>query len=200
MPNRTNMPNKEEKKADKKHIPRWETTAKKVLAENPYLGVEEHHREEEGTGRKGYFFIVPTPNWVNVIALTDENEVVLIEQFRHGSERIELEIPSGIIEKSEDPAHAALRELLEETGYEKSSKSEFQKIGEALPNPAFMQNTSYTYLLTHARLTGKTDYDEFENIRVRLVPRDEIDSLIQKGEIQNTIIISAFYWLKLSGY
>jgi ADP-ribose pyrophosphatase len=181
-------------------IPYWKTTSKKVLAENPFLALEEHRREEEGTRRQGYFFIIDAPDWVNIIAMTDENDVVLIEQFRHGSEGIELEIPSGIIEDGEKPADAALRELLEETGYEKSSRSEFKKIGEALPNPAFMRNTCYTYLLTHARLTGKIDPDEFENIRVRLVPRNEIERLITTGEIQHSIIITALYWLKLAGY
>lgn len=82
----------------------------------------------------------------------------------------------------------------------KAIRSEFKKIGEALPNPAFMRNKCYTYLLTHARLTGVTDYDEFENIRVRLVPRKGIERLITTGEIQHSIIITALYWLKLAGY
>jgi ADP-ribose pyrophosphatase len=194
------MPIKTVIKSGEKEIPLWKTTSKKVLAENSFFALEEHRREEEGTGRQGYFFIIDAPNWVNIVALTDENEIVLIEQFRHGSERIELEIPSGLIEDGEKPADAALRELLEETGYEKSELSEFKKIGEALPNPAFMTNKSYTYLLTHARLTGKTHYDEYENIRVRLIPRKEIERLITTGEIQHSIIINALYWLKLAGY
>lgn len=121
------MPNKDNIKAAKVDIPYWKTTSKKVLAENPFLALEEHRREEEGTRRQGYFFIIDAPDWVNIIALTDENEVVLIEQFRHGSEGIELEIPSGIIEEGEKPADAALRELLEETGYEKSDPKRVQK-------------------------------------------------------------------------
>jgi len=181
-------------------IPHWRTTAKKIVAENPFLRLEEHRREEEGTGRHGYFFIVEAPDWVNIVAITDEEEIVLIEQFRHGSERIELEIPSGIIDEDETPADAALRELLEESGYERSDRSEFKKIGEVIPNPAFIRNKCYTYLLTHARLTGMTQFDENENIRVRLVPRREIERLITTGEIQHSLIISAFYWLQLAGY
>jgi ADP-ribose pyrophosphatase len=187
-------------KKDSKHIPHWTTTTKKVVAENPFLKLEEHRREEEGTGRHGYFFIVHAPDWVNIVALTEDNQVVLIEQFRQGSDRIELEIPSGIIDEDEDPADAAIRELLEETGYEGTDKSEFKKLGEVIPNPAFIRNMCYTYLLTNVRLTGKTSFDEHENIRVRLVPRDEIERLIMSGEIQHSLIITAFYWLRLSGH
>src|SRR5438046_638239 len=187
-------------KKESKHIPHWTTTTKKVVAENPFLKLEEHHREEEGTGRLGYFFIVHAPDWVNIVAMTEKNEVVLIEQFRQGSERVELEIPSGIIDEDENPADAAIRELLEETGYERTSGSEFKKIGEVIPNPAFIRNKCFTYLLTNVRLTGKTSFDEHENIRVRLVPRNEVERLITRGEIQHSLIITAFYWLRLAGY
>jgi len=187
-------------KTTSKHIPHWKTTTKKVVAENPFLKLEEHHREEEGTGRHGYFFIVHAPDWVNVVALTEDNQVVLIEQFRQGSERVELEIPSGIIDDEEKPADAALRELLEETGYERTHKSEFIKIGEVIPNPAFIRNKCYTYLLTNVKLTGKTSFDEHEDIRATLIPRDQIEDLIKRGDIQHSLIITAFYWLRLSGH
>jgi|ERR1700733_5436176 len=180
-------------------IPLWKTTTKKTVAENPYLKLEEHRREEEGTGRHGYFFIVHAPDWVNIIALTEDNKIVLIEQFRQGSESVELEIPSGVIDEGESPADAAIRELREETGYERSEKSEFRRIGEVIPNPAFIRNKCYTYLLTNARHTSETQLDENENIKVHLVPRDSIEGLIKSGEIQHALIITALYWLELAG-
>ena len=183
----------------KEIIPSWKTTTKKTVAENPFLKLEEHRREEEGTGRHGYFFIVHAPDWVNIVAITDDQEIVLIEQFRHGSERVELEIPSGIIDESETPAEAALRELVEETGYERSDRSEFKKIGEVSPNPAFMRNRCHTYLLTHARLTGAVRFDENETIRLRLVRRSEIEQRVRSGEIRHALIVAAVYWMKLAG-
>lgn len=183
-----------------KEIPLWRTTSKKIVADNPFLTLEEHRREEEETGRHGYFYIVGAPNWVNIIALTENNEIVLVEQFRQGTERIELEIPSGIIDEGEDPADAALRELLEETGYERSERSEFKKIGEIAPNPAFIRNTCYTYVLTNARATGREHFDENENIRVRLVPKSEVENLITSREIRHSLIIASLYLARLAGY
>jgi ADP-ribose pyrophosphatase len=182
----------------KNSIPRWTTSTSRVVAENPFLTLEEHTREEEGTGKNGDFLIVHAPNWANIIALTENNEVVLVEQFRQGSDRIELEIPGGIINSDEAPADSIVRELVEETGYQPSDRSEFKCIGEVLPNPAFIQNVCYTYLLTNVRPTGETHFDEHENIRLRLVPLSEIDDLIRNGQIQHALVIAAFYWLKLS--
>ncbi len=184
---------------DQTHIPIWRTTSKKILADNSYLTLEEHRREEEGTGRSGYFYILDAPEWANIIAITEQDDVILIEQFRQGTERIELELPSGMVDAAETPADAALRELLEETGYEKSERSEFKKIGEVSPNPAFMRNRCHTYLLTHARLTGAVRFDENETIRLRLVRRSEIEQRVRSGEIRHALIVAAVYWMKLAG-
>ncbi len=181
-------------------IPHWKTTTKKIVAENPFLTLEEHSRVEDGTGKHGYFFIVHAPNWANIVALTEDNEVILIEQFRQGSDRVELEIPGGVIDEDEEPADSILRELTEETGYERTATSEFKRIGEVIPNPAFIRNKCYTFLITNVKLTGKVHFDEHENIRVRLVPRDEIERLITSGEIQHSLVIAAFYWMTLAGY
>ena len=191
------MPLEKEDSIPKDSIPHWTTTAKKVIAANPFLTLEEHHRKEEGTGKEADFFIMHAPNWANIIAITEEGEIVLIEQFRQGSDRIELEIPGGIVGEDENPADAILRELTEETGYQRTAQSIFKKIGEVIPNPAFMRNKCYTYLVTKVRLSAPTQFDEHENIKVRLVPRAEIERLIRNSEIQHSLVIDAFYWMTL---
>ena len=181
----------------KNGIPRWTTSTSRVVAENPFLTLEEHTRHEEGTGKNGDFYIVHAPNWANIIALTENNEVVLVEQFRQGSDRIELEIPGGIINSDEAPDDSIIRELVEETGYQPSESSVFKRLGFVLPNPAFINNVCYSYLLTNVRPTGTTHFDEHENIRVRLIPLNDIDRLIRDGQIQHALVIAAFYWLRL---
>ena len=94
--------------------------------------------------KKVSFFVCENPDWVNIIALTKDKEVVLIEQFRHGTEEIILEIPGGMIDDDdEEPETAARRELLEETGF---SADKFILFGKSHPNPAIQNNTIFHYL------------------------------------------------------
>ena len=80
------MPIKENKKTVRTRSRVGKLLQKKLLPKNPFLALEEHRREEVGTRKQGYFFIVDAPDWVNIMALTEEKEIVLIEQFRHGSD------------------------------------------------------------------------------------------------------------------
>lgn len=180
-------------------IPVWKTIKRRVLAENPFLRLEEHTREESGTKRKADFYLVDAPNWTNVVAITEDDQIVLIDQFRQGSETIELEVPGGIVDEGESAEHASLRELREETGFEPTEKSEIVKIGELIPNPAFIRNVCTTYLVTNVRKTGDAEFDEHEHIQARLIDRDKVEDLIRNGDMRHALAIAAIYWLRLSG-
>ena len=136
------------------------------------------------------FYILESTDWVNVIPLTPQNEVVLISQYRHGIREVTLEIPGGIVEPKDSPEEAARRELREETGYE---ESEMILLGSVLPNPAFLNNKCYTYLARDVSLVGKQEQDEKEDIEVLLRPLDVIPRLIREGEITHSLVLAAFY-------
>ncbi len=141
------------------------------------------------------FYVIDCVNWVNVIAVTPEQQLVMIEQYRHGSNTIELEIPGGMIDAHDaSPEAAAVRELREETGYEGRNP---RRIGEVFPNPAIMSNTCYTVLLEESRLVHPVQFDHSEDLVTRLVPVTEIPSLVRSGEIRHSLVVVALYYFEL---
>jgi 8-oxo-dGTP pyrophosphatase MutT (NUDIX family) len=139
-------------------------------------------------------FILQNPNWVNVIPLTPENQVVMIEQWRHGTRTVELETPGGLMDAGETVETAARRELLEETGY---AADQILPLGDCAPNPAFQTNRQYYVLATGCRRVAELNLDHAEDIAVRLVPLRDVPDLIRTGRIQHGIVIGGFYWLDL---
>jgi ADP-ribose pyrophosphatase len=115
-------------------LPPYRTTSSEVLSDTKLFRLEVHQRTEDSTGRTGTFFVLDAPNWINVIAITTDGKFILVEQFRHGTERNELEIVGGLVDRNEDPRDAALRELREETGYVPTKTSRIELIGTVHPN------------------------------------------------------------------
>jgi len=142
------------------------------------------------TGEAHDFFVVESSDWVNVIPITPDNKVVLIEQYRHGVRDITLEIPGGLIEDHDTPAVAASRELREETGYREEKMIPLSWVH---PNPALQNNRCYTFVATNVVLEGRQQLDEKEDIEVVLYPLKEIPDLIRGGSITNSLILAAFY-------
>lgn len=146
------------------------------------------------TGQPHEMFILEQPNWVNVIPLTADEQVIMVEQWRHGTRSVHLETPGGLMEEGETPEQSARRELLEETGYE---ASEVVRLGTVHPNPAIQTNLQHYILAKNCRKIAEPNLDHAEDIQVKLVPLVEVPRLIEKGEITHGIVIGGFYWLNL---
>jgi ADP-ribose pyrophosphatase len=147
------------------------------------------------TGAEHEMFVIETVDWVNVIALTPDDHLVMIEQYRHGSDTIELEIPGGMIDvHDQSPLEAGLRELREETGYE---GQQAQIIGRVFPNPAIQANTCYTVLVDQCHLRHELQLDHGEDLVTRLVPVGDIPNLVAAGRIQHSLVVVALYYFDL---
>jgi len=147
------------------------------------------------TGKEHDFFVLDSVNWVNVIALTSDRQLVMIEQFRHGSNTVELEIPGGMMDAGEtDPVATGMRELREETGYEGENA---RVLGKIWSNPAILSNTTYTVLIENCRLQHEVDWDHGEDLETRLVPVAEIPKLVADEKIGHSLVVVALYHFDL---
>jgi 8-oxo-dGTP pyrophosphatase MutT (NUDIX family) len=141
------------------------------------------------TGATKRFSLIEAVDWINVIAITPQQQVVLIRQFRVGSNQVCLEIPGGMVDPGETPAEAAARELAEETGY---SSSHWQPLGRVSPNPAIMTNYLYTFLARDAVQTAAPQPEGSEVIAVETATLAECHAAIRDGRIDHALVIAAF--------
>ena len=147
------------------------------------------------TGEQHDFFVIECGDWVNVIAVTPDDHLVMVEQYRHGTDTIELEIPGGMIDHDDrSPVHAGTRELREETGYEGETPI---LIGDIYPNPAIMNNTCHTLLVQNCQLKHPTVFDQSEDLITRLVPVSQIADLVASGKIRHSLVVVALYYFEL---
>jgi ADP-ribose pyrophosphatase len=147
------------------------------------------------TGKEHPFYVLDTHDWVNVIALTPDRQVLLVSQFRHGSEEISVEIPGGAVDRKDaSPLEAGKRELLEETGYQ---AAQWFSLGAVRPNPAILNNRCHFFLATGAEWAAELHLDEAEELECALVPLGEIPARIRDGRISHALVIAAFQLLDL---
>lgn len=176
---------------------RWRVVAKHPAVDFRVLSVREQTARHEATGRSGRFTVVELPDWVNVIALTPADDVVLVKQYRHGTGRVTLEIPGGTVDPGEPPAAAARRELREETGYR---TRRLRKLGVVEPNPAIQTNRCHLFLALDVEPGPASSPDPEEILEVVTLPLRRIPELLARGRIAHALVVAAFgHLVRISG-
>lgn len=178
------------------NVDAWKRQGRSVEYAGPIFTIHKERVLSPVSGREQSFDTLESPDWVNVVALTTTGNVVLIRQYRIGTNTITTEIPGGTIDPGETPLEAARRELAEETGY---VSDHWEELGRVEPNPAFQSNTTHTFLARHAWRAGEQTPDENEDIEVEEYPLDQVPGLLANRTITHALVVCAFFYLALRG-
>ncbi len=173
-------------------LDRWTKTASRVAYDAYIFQVRRDSYELDG--RKTHdFHVLEAGTWANVVAVTPDDEVVLVRQFRHGIEEMTLEVPGGLVEPGEDPALGAARELVEETGYVGEPPILLTAVSS---NPAILTNRTHCYLVENAEQTEHQNPDPNEVLDIVRMPAAEIRAAMHRGEIHHALAYCALAaWL-----
>lgn len=167
---------------------RWKRLGARTVARTRIFDVQSVDFQHPHRAQAQDFFVISAPDWVNVLALTPERHLVLVRQFRYGTDDFSVEIPGGVMDAGEDPVAAGLRELREETGF---TGTKTRLLGTVHPNPAMQDNRCHLVLVEDAHRSAKLAWDPDEEFEIMTRPVDEVYAMAWRGEITHAMVLDA---------
>jgi 8-oxo-dGTP pyrophosphatase MutT (NUDIX family) len=176
-------------------IREWTILKRRQVADYRIFSLHEKQVRSPRTNQTIDVHAIHFPDWVMILALTPENEAVMVRQYRHGNEQICLELPGGLVDPEDaSPELSVQRELLEETGY---AVSDIRLIGECYPQPAILNNRCFFYLANNAAAMQGQQLDAGEDIDIVTVPLHDIPAMIESREINHGMVLQAFFFYEM---
>lgn len=175
-------------------VKKWKLLQSKPVFTSKWLSVLQNaYKLPDGSIVDDYYHL-DRPDYVSIIAKNQNDEILIEQQYRRGVDEVLYELPAGWIEQGEEPAEAAKRELLEETGY----SGEANLLTILYPNPGFSGMKAYVVMVEIAGDAVNRSAEEDENIKVQLYPMSRLSSMIRKNEIRDMVSVAALQYYLLS--
>ncbi len=175
----------------------WKENSKREILKGNIFKYFVRNLSSEVSDKRGDFDLIECYDWVNIVAVTKDKKIILVKQFRNGTDQVTTEVPGGAIHPGEDPLLSAQRELREEAGYISTSWS---KLGVVDVNPAFMSNKCFFYLALDCENTHTQELDPLEEIEIEIKDLAHVKKMISEGGISHslTVLSLSLYQLALS--
>ncbi len=173
---------------------RWTVLATEFLQDCAVFSVSRILAKSPRTGGSHPFYRIDSADWVNIVPITADGDIVMVKQFRHGLDGFTIETPGGLVDPGETPMEAAGRELLEETGYR---AAEIVPLGAVNPNPALFGNRLHTFLGRDVEWVEEVRNESTEETHVEVVSPGELRRLIRAGDVNHALVVAALYLLDL---
>lgn len=170
---------------------KWTLLDSKYIIQRPWATLRVDKLQLPNGNIKDEYYVLEYPTWVNMVAFTENDELLFVRQYRHGAGEIMVELPAGVVEDGEEPAEAAHRELLEETGYIFASTEYICKL---YANPATSGNLTYTYVLRGGKKVQEQQLDSSEDIEVVVMGIEEAKQFLFDNKIGQALHTSALFY------
>lgn len=171
-------------------IKKWKVLGSEYLIKRPWLTARRDTVELPNGKVHPEYYILEYPDWINVIAITEEGELVMVEQYRHGLREVFTELVAGVIEPGEEPLCAAQRELLEETGY---AGGEWRLFSVISSNPSTNNNLTYCFIAEGVEKVADQHLDATEDIAVHLLTEQEVRTMLNNDQIKQALMAAPLW-------
>lgn len=169
---------------------KWKVLESEYISRRPWMTARRDVVQLPDGRINPEYWVLEFPDWVNVIAITKDGDMVMVRQYRHALGVTEYELCAGVMEEGETPLQSAQRELLEETGFGGGEWTEYMNI---CANPSNHTNMAHTFLAVGVESIAEQHLDATEELTYHVMPQEQVLEMLQRGELMQALMAAPLW-------